>query len=87
MKHKWETCPVPICIDDKNKNYKKEVLWYPGETICSHRPYQKFQRRQERLNEELKRSTLENPKHYWTAEMLEDDKTFMGRMGGNPDTE
>lgn len=34
----WETCPSPICNDERGykdmPNWKNEVVWYPGEPIC-----------------------------------------------------
>ena len=43
-------CEAPICNDDPNPNYKKEVIWIPGELICKRRPPQKFQKKQAEIN-------------------------------------
>ena len=49
MKHN-ENCSAPICSCDPNPNYKKEVLWTPGESVCRQQPYQEFQKKQLIIN-------------------------------------
>lgn len=67
MKHE---CSAPICAKDKNKKYKEEVIWYPGEQICTHKPYTRFQQAQLSINEWFRRNkTKDIP---LTAKMLED---------------
>ena len=48
-----ENCSAPICARDPNPNYKKEVIWYPGESICNSKPHQPFQRKQIDINRSI----------------------------------
>ncbi len=48
------TCLAPICQDDRNLNFREEVVWCPGEAVCSKTPYQEFQRKQVEINKEVK---------------------------------
>lgn len=68
MKH---TCNAPICAGDENPNYKNEVVWYPGEPVCTGTPYQKFQLKQMAINRELKEGTFKNTDSPYTAFELE----------------
>jgi hypothetical protein len=70
MKH-HETCLAPICCGDPNPNYKKEVIWIPGERVCSCRPYQKFQKIQLEINKMVKKGKFKQIDRYFTADELE----------------
>jgi hypothetical protein len=63
-------CSAPICALDPNPNFKKEVVWVPGETICTNKPYQKFQEKQIRINELWRRKKYKKVEGL-TAEQLE----------------
>jgi len=65
------SCEAPICAGDPNPNYKKEVLWYPGEKICQKTPYQKFQKKQIDINYWLKQGKFKNLEKYYTVNDLE----------------
>ena len=65
------TCKAPICAGDPNPNYKKEVLWYPGEKVCSKTPYQKFQKKQIDINYWVKQGKFKNVDQTYTANDLE----------------
>lgn len=67
-------CNSPICQDDFNSNYKKEVVWYPGESICTKKPYKKFQRVQIEINDLLRKGKFRNINKPYTAEDLEDGR-------------
>ena len=58
LKH-FKNCSAPICSCDPNKDYKDEVVWYPGELICTFKPYQKFQEQQIKINELFRRKKVE----------------------------
>ena len=53
-------CSAPICSCDTNPDYKDEVVWCPGETICRFKPYQKFQEQQVKINELFRLSKFED---------------------------
>jgi len=80
-----ETCEAPICAGDQNKNYKKEVLWYPGEKVCGKIPFQKFQKKQALMNRYLIAGKFKHVGRFWTAEMLEKRNQVMKAKGGNPE--
>jgi hypothetical protein len=85
IKH-WETCEAPICAGDSNPNYKKEVVWYPGEVVCGKSPYQSFQRKQAKINRFVAKGEFKHPDRYFTAEMLEKRTVIRkGLKGVNPD--
>ncbi|HCY26168.1 TPA: hypothetical protein DIC38_00585 [Candidatus Nomurabacteria bacterium] len=65
-------CEAPICNDDRNPNYKKEVIWSPYEKICTRKPYEKFQKIQIEINDLVKRNKFKNIDKSYTAEDLED---------------
>lgn len=65
-----EECPAPICKDDNNPNYMKDVLWYPGEGICGKSPMTKWQRNQRRINKLVAKGTFKNLDSYFTADSL-----------------
>ena len=50
MSRHFDNCQAPICALDKNPNFKKEVIWYPGEIVCKYKPLQKFQKKQNNIN-------------------------------------
>ena len=71
MNKHLENCPAPICQCDENPNYKKEVLWYPGEEVCNKRPIQKFQKVQLEINKLVEKGAFKNIKKSYTAHQLE----------------
>jgi hypothetical protein len=64
-------CEAPICQDDPNESYKDEVIWYPGEKICSKVPYQEFQKKQIEINILVKKGRFKNVDRPYTANDLE----------------
>ena len=50
----FKNCSTPICQEDPNPNFKDEVIWVPGESICRKQPYQKFQLQQLKINDRLR---------------------------------
>lgn len=87
MEH-YENCEAPICAGDPNPNYKKEVLWYPGELVCRRGPYQRFQKQQSKINRYVAKGQFKYPGYYFTASMLESRQMISrGLKGGNPDLE
>lgn len=65
------TCLAPICQDDRNLNFREEVVWCPGEAVCSKTPYQEFQRKQVEINKEVKKGTFRNIEEGYTLKDLE----------------
>ena len=57
-----ENCEAPICFDDPKPNH----VWWAGEPICNKRPYNEVQKRQTRINKEIKEDRC------WTLKELED---------------
>lgn len=74
MKNHYLSCEAPICNEDINPNYKKEVIWYPGEKICTRKPYEKFQRVQIEINDLMRKGKFRNMDKPYTAENLEDGR-------------
>ena len=70
IKH-WMTCPAPICNDDQNPNFRKEVVWRGGEIICNRKPYTRFQRKQKNINYWIQRGRMRHFDQPYTAEELE----------------
>jgi hypothetical protein len=62
-------CPAPICNCDPNLDYKNEVVWCAGEDICKHKPYQKFQEQQVKLNKLFRKGKIEDSS--FSAKQLE----------------
>ena len=69
LKH-LDNCSAPICSCDTNPNYKDEVIWYPGEQVCKHQPYELFQERQIELNALFRQGKCK-PERFYTARDLE----------------
>lgn len=89
LKH-WQICEAPICMDFScyvdQPNWKKEVLWYPGELVCKLAPYNHVQKIQNRINKLFDKKLLKFPERYFTYEMLSRKKVIKpGILGGNPD--
>lgn len=64
-------CEAPICAGDPNPNFKREVIWCPGERICKRKPYQRFQRRQSDINKVVAKGRFKHPDTPFTARDLE----------------
>jgi hypothetical protein len=47
---KKHQCNAPICFADPDPNH----VWWSGEEVCNKKPYNEVQRRQLRINKELK---------------------------------
>lgn len=91
MKH-FEMCDAPICADvetyEDNPNWEKTVAWYPGEAVCGMKPYEKWQKRQSKMNRWLLAGKLKYPGLFFTVETLLQKKLlYRGIRGGNPDAE
>lgn len=65
-------CEAPICNDDPNPRYKKEVVWYPSELVCRRKPFEKFQKIQMEINKLAKEGKFKNIDKPYTAKELED---------------
>lgn len=70
MKH-IDICDAPICVDDINKNYKDEVVWYAGEKVCTQTPHTKFQKKQLDINKWVAKGKFKNTDTAYTAHELE----------------
>ncbi len=66
----YEHCEAPICAGDPH-DYKKEVVWYAGESVCTKLPYTKFQKKQNEINHWLKKGVFKNIDEPYTAHDLE----------------
>lgn len=66
----FELCAAPICAGDKNKDYKREVKWFPGESVCGIK-MQRFQKNQRRINKLVTKETFKHVETYFTADSLE----------------
>lgn len=64
-----DNCSAPICALDFNMNFKNEVVWIPTEPVCRHKPYEKFQLQQLKIND-LVRQRRFKIKRYYTANDL-----------------
>ena len=72
MKYKHsEYCEAAICAGSFSPNYKNEIPWYPGEKICTQKPYAKFQKKQLAINKEVEKGTFRNTDTPYTADELE----------------
>jgi len=81
-----DECTAPICSDDNNPNYKKDVMWYPGESVCGKSPMTKWQRNQRKINRKVAKGTFKHTDTFFTAETLERMSRVMdGTKGRNPD--
>ena len=63
-------CEAPICVDDQTPDWRKNVIWYPGELVCTKRPYQQFQKIQNRINKLYFAGKLKEHDTYYTAEIM-----------------
>ena len=64
-------CEAPICVNDKNKNFKNEVYWYTGESICTCQKTAKFKTKQRDINKWVKLGKFKNLDIPYTATDLE----------------
>lgn len=64
-------CEAPICSQDTSPNWRKEVVWFPGEEVCGSKPLYLFQKKQLQINKELKAGTFKNTSRAFTASELE----------------
>jgi len=65
-----DNCIAPICAADTNSDFKKQVLWYPGEAVCMMKA-EKFQKVQRKINKIVSMGTFKHPDRYFTASALE----------------
>lgn len=78
-------CLGAICAGDPTPDWKKNVVWYPGEPVCNKSPYQKWQKRAHKINRWVEKGLFKYPRTYFTAEMLEGGANMSRRRkGGNP---
>ena len=66
MNHK-DRCSAPICVDCDFKN----VIWYPGESVCTKLPLSNLQRKQFRINKEVNKGTYKNVDMAYTGGYLD----------------
>jgi hypothetical protein len=64
-------CSAPICMLDKNTNWQKYIIWYPGEKVCDKKPYNKVQKIQLEINKFLNRRHIIEIDKYFTYSDLE----------------
>ena len=64
-------CPAPVCADDPNPEFMKEILWIPGEIVCGKKPLRKFQKKQLIINRELNKGTFKKWDEAFNAYSLE----------------
>ena len=48
-----EICLAPLCQDDYTDTY----IWYPGEPVCTKKPYTKWQKQQHKINKHIGKQT------------------------------
>ena len=70
MNQHLENCQAPICACDTNPEYKDEVIWYAGEQVCRHQPYELFQEKQIEINKLVSKKKYDVDR-YFTARDLE----------------
>ena len=71
MTRHLQDCNAPICMDDKNPDFKTEVLWRPGEEVCKKIPWGKIQKKQIDINKWVKKGVFKNLNLGYTAHDLE----------------
>ena len=49
-------CNAPICLDCKDTH----TIWYPGEKVCTRTPFTNLQKKQNRINETVKKGKFKN---------------------------
>ena len=59
----FETCSAPFCRCDTTIN-KDSVVWYAGESVCSWKPEDKIQQRQQIINKHVKNNSDFKKIHY-----------------------
>lgn len=74
------TCSAVICNDDPNPFYRDHVIWWPGELICTRKPYEKYQQVQIRINKAIKDGKFKDKNIIpFTANELE-NSSFWGTL-------
>ncbi len=64
-------CEAPIC-KCINKKDRDELVWYPGEPVCTMRPHSIFQKRQLAINRYIKgHNDFKNIDMAYTVPLLE----------------
>lgn len=85
MKHSNSRCVGAICRADTIPGWEKNVAWYPGEPICSMRPFDQMQRIQGRINILFGKNKLKYPDTCYTSNMLMNKKSvYPGIKGRGP---
>lgn len=86
MSHDQYHCPGSICVGDDTPNWKENVIWYPGEFVCTRKPYAHVQKVQHRINKLLLKGVFKNPKRWFTYKTLDVILSVRpGKKGGNPE--
>lgn len=62
-------CSAPICQADPNPNARKEVVWIPGEQVCTLKPYEKFQKQQIRINDLVRRRKFKVDRYFTVVDL------------------
>jgi hypothetical protein len=84
--HDYKTCPGSICLNDPTPGWTENILWYPGEPVCTREHLTKLQKRQRKINKWLKMGVFKNPNRYFTAELLlKNCRICKGTKGMNPE--
>lgn len=72
------------CYKD-SPNWKREVLWYPGEATCGMSPFNHVQKIQKKINRFFAKGILKYTGRYFTYEMLDKVKSvYKGIKGRDP---
>ena len=86
----WLVCEAPLCADERGYvdilNWRKDVIWYPGELICQRKPFTKWQKRQSLINRWFAKGQFKyGDTRYFNVEMLiKGNSVRKGRRGGDP---
>lgn len=72
----YDTCGAPICSE------LGETMWYPGEDICNLKPAQPYQKMQRRIERLYKADKMKYPYYYFTIDMLENIKRLTPTVRG-----
>ena len=64
-------CDAPICATDSLSDFIKDVVWYPGETVCNKSPMTKWQKNQRRINKYVVKGVFKHIDKSFTASSLE----------------
>lgn len=82
MKHNYLNCQGVMCEADPTPDWKKNVIWYAGESICGRSPYSRIQKIQSRINRLFRNGKIKFPRMFYTGELLEKLKRITSGVKG-----